>query len=149
MRPKELTPPHFWAANCIVPRTHLASMASERGISWLFKPVWVKVFCYSQLKESSLLQKSILDTRTRWERMACSSVWLQGKLYGKEERRGLTTERPVGPGHDKIVPWGFQDFILRAVGSWPRVFNSEVMCSNLYCRKITLIGKNNLQEGER
>jgi len=44
---------------------------------------------------------------------------------------------------------GFQDFILRAMGRQPRLFNSEEMCSNLYLRKIALIDKNSLQERQR
>lgn len=35
---------------------------------------------------------------------ACSSVCLQEKLNGEKECQGLNTERPVGPGHDKIMP---------------------------------------------
>lgn len=35
--------------------------------------------------------------------MACSSVWLQGKLYGEEKCQRLPVERPVGPGLDKIM----------------------------------------------
>lgn len=36
--------------------------------------------------------------------MASSAVWLQEKLCGEEECQGLTRQRPVEPGHDKIMP---------------------------------------------
>ena len=137
---KELTP-CFWAANCIASRTHRTSTPSE---SRDFLIVW------AGLSQSVLLLATgrMVTITEEHSRHQGERDWRGGRgcCVGRRNAKGWWQRGYQGLVLTRLCHRGFQDFILRAMGKQPRLFSTEVMCSNLYLRQITLIGKNSLQE---